>query len=394
MNEKFSAVQASLAREKIDGWLFYDFRRSNELACGFLEIPQQTLLTRRFFYWLPKQGEPVKIVSAIEDKVLHHLSGTVKTYRTWKELEKCLEDILSGCRKVAMEYSPRNAIPSVSKVDGGTLELVRSFGVDVVSSANLLQQYTSVWDARKLDTHLKAADILCEAVDQAWQWIASNLTSRKRITEYAVQQYLLETFAAHRCVTSDPPICAVNEHSADPHYLPTKEHSSAIGRGDFILIDLWCKQDLPRAAYADITRVGVAAPQPTSRQNEIFTLVKRARDRGVELIRECMREKRPLMGCEVDQACRQVIEKGGYGGSFIHRTGHNIDETDHGNGAHIDNYETHDCRELLPGTCFSIEPGVYLPGEFGVRLEYDVFIHSDRRVQITGGIQNSITCLF
>lgn len=392
--EKLRDVQQALAKQQLDGWLLYDFRRNNDLACNFLEIPHDRLLTRRFFYWIPRQGEPTKIVSKIEDGSLVHLPGRTLRYSNWQEMETFISSVLKSCRCIAMEYSPRNAIPYVSKVDAGTMDIIRSFGVDVKSSADIIQKYTSVWDQHKLKTHLYAADTLCSAVDNAWDYIARNLKDKRSLTEYMVQQHILDYFSKHGCVTSESPICAVNENSANPHYSPAKVGSAAIKKGDFILIDLWCKIDLPNAAYADITRVGVASKSPTKKQKKIFDIVKKARDTATKLVKRRFRDNKALMGWEVDDACRKVIEDAGYGDYFIHRTGHSIDQNDHGSGANIDNLETQDHRMILPGTCFSIEPGIYLPKEFGVRLEYDVFVHHNGEVQITGGIQDEITTLF
>jgi Xaa-Pro dipeptidase len=386
-------VQQNLLKLKLDGWLLYDFRRSNNLACQFLEIPENQFLSRRFFYWIPSVGTPIKIVHSIENHALDHLPGKKNQYHTWQGLEKCLKSILSNQTHIAMEYSPKGAIPAVSKVDGGTIDLVKSFGVEIQSSGDLLQKYTSVWDEHKLQTHLKAAQVLCEVVDNCWLMIGKNLRNSKKITEYDVQEYILEQFEKNNCLTSDAPICAVNAHSADPHYCPNKTNASIIQKGDFILIDLWCKQKIDHAVYADITRVGVAAETPTQRQQEIFEIVRKSRDAGTKLVMDRFKTGILLKGYEVDQCCRDVIGAAGYGEFFIHRTGHNIDETDHGNGAHLDNLETHDDRQLLPGTCFSIEPGIYLPNEFGVRLEYDVYVSPDGIVQVTGGIQESIKCL-
>lgn len=220
ISEKLEAVQKELSDQRIDGWLFYDFRRSNELACEFLEIPPERLLTRRFFYWLPKQGDPVKLISAIEDNALKHLPGLTIRYRGWEELENAIGSVLHDCQQIAMEYSPRNAIPYVSKVDAGTMEIVQGFDVEVISSADLLQKYTSVWDEDKLKMHIAAAKVLCETIDQTWQWISVNLKADSIINEYNVQQYILKIFEQKHCITEDLPICAVNEHSADPHYIP------------------------------------------------------------------------------------------------------------------------------------------------------------------------------
>ncbi len=390
--EKIAEAQTLLQEQRINGWLLYDFRRNNSLACEFLEIPKETMLTRRFFYWIPSIGHPVKLVSGIEPKTLGHLPGETRIYHTWRELEECLKGVIAGQSVIAMEYSSNNRLPYVSKVDGGTLETVRGFGVEVVSSADLLQKWC-VWDAEKLSLHLLAAEVVSETVDKAWDFIADSLRKKRRVTEYDVQQLIAAEFRKRQCVHEGEPICAVNANSADPHYSPSRERSQEISLGDFILIDLWCKKDLPRATYADITRVGVAASFPKEKEQRIFSIVKEARDVACDLVKERFARKVPLMGCEVDEACRRVIDQAGYGSNFIHRTGHNIDEKDHGDGAHIDNYETEDRRRIIPGTCFSIEPGIYLPGKFGVRLEYDVFIHLDGGVQVTGGVQDSIVCL-
>lgn len=383
-------VQKLLKSKQIDGWLLYDFRRTNDLACRFLEIPTQKFLSRRFLYWIPAKGDPVKIVHAIEENALDHLPGKKEQYRSWQELEKRIEGVLHGSKRVAMEYSPRNAIPYVSKVDAGTVDVVRGFGVEVVSSADLLQQYLSVWTPEQLKSHLYAADVLSKSVERAWAWIAQCLKSKKNVSEYDVQQFILNEFEDNHCIATDAPICAVNTHSANPHYCPDKENASLIKPGDFILIDLWCKQNAEDAVYADITRVGVAAEKPTAKQQAIFDIVKKARDAGTDLVRSRVQAGEKVCGYEVDQCCRAVIVAAGYGEYFLHRTGHNIDQQDHGSGANVDSLETFDQRELMAGTCFSIEPGIYLPGEFGVRLEYDVYINRDRTIQVTGGIQDHI----
>ena len=393
LQKKIHEVQEALRQQKLDGWLLYDFRRTNDLACEFLGISSDNLLTRRFFYWVPQKGDPIKIVHAIEQKHLEHLPGKKILYRSWQELEAAVANVLQGTHRIAMEYSPRNAIPYVSKVDAGTMEIVRDCGVEVFSSADLLQRYTSVWDEHKLQTHLAAAEILDQTAAKTWEFITYKLQRHQKITEYEVQQFILGEFAEHNCVTDSFPICAVNAHSADPHYSPGKEGSSIIKQGDFVLIDLWCKQKVPDAVYADITRVAVAGSEATEKQREIFAIVKKARDAGTELVKSRFANGEPLMGWEVDRKCREVISDAGFGEFFIHRTGHNIGVHDHGNGAHLDDLETQDRRRLLEGTCFSIEPGIYLPGEFGVRLEYDVYVHHDGRVEVTGGIQNELECL-
>ena len=382
--EKIQKAQKLLHDYQIDGWLLYDFRRSNPLACRFLEIPDTTLLTRRFFYWIPMSGEPVKIVSTVENP-LGHLPGRELKFRSWQELEGILGELLKGVGELAMEYSPFSAVPEVSRVDGGTVDLVRRAGPTVVSSGDLLQE---AFDEEKWKLQQEAAHILDKIAEDTWQWIAEQLD--KGISEYDVQQRMLTQMHENNCVTNHPPICAVNEHSSDPHYAPSKINSAKIKKEDFILIDLWCKKNVPNAVYGDITRVAVASSNPSPRQQEIFNCVKEAQSKTLAFVKERYERGVPILGFEVDRICRQVIEDAGYGESFLHRTGHNIDEDDHGPGAHIDDLETHDTRKLLPGTCFSIEPGIYLKGEFGVRLEYDVFLHPDGKVIVTGGIQKEI----
>lgn len=390
---KLRDVQRNLLEQGIEGWLLFDFRRSNPLAYDFLEIPPSVFSTRRFFYWIPQEGDPIKIVSLIEPYTLDHLPGIKQLYRGWQELEQVLFCLVDKKNKIAMEYSPCNALPAVSRVDAGTVELVQRGGATVVSSANLLQRYTSLWSSEQLESHVAAAKILEEIVDQTWAWIGSAVKRGDPLNEYQVQQFMLRAMEESDCQTDHPPTCAVNAHSADPHYYPGPQQATLIHPGDFILLDLWCKQKKPRAIYADITRVGVAASRPTGRQQEIFNLVKEARDRATFFIRDQHEKHLPMQGWQVDQVCRSYLEERGYGQYFIHRTGHHIGEDVHGPGANLDNLETHDYRELLPGTGFSVEPGIYLPGEFGVRLEYDLYLHPSGQVSVTGGVQEEVVCL-
>lgn len=392
-NLQIQRIQQDLREAEIDGWLLFDYRHSNEIACRILELAPEKMLTRRLFYWIPTKGEPVKIVHRIEDKVLDHLPGRKMTFHAWDELDAVLQKVLVGMKKVAMEYSPKNAIPDISKVDAGTVERIQALGIQVVSSGDLLQKQTSVWDDAKLHSHLEAAEALDQIIAVTWREIGQKLAANETWTEYDVHLFMLQQLAQRGCMTSDGPICAVNAHSADPHYMPEAQGSATLKLGDFILLDLWGKKNRSKTVYADITRVGVAASKPTDKQQRIFEIVKAARDRATEFVRDCFAQSKVVRGYEIDQACRQVIQDAGYGEFFPHRTGHNIDERDHGPGAHIDSLETYDERKILPGTCFSIEPGIYLPGEFGVRLEYDVFIHWDGKVQVTGGIQTELMTL-
>ncbi len=393
VTEKIRDVQGRLKTALIDGWLLYDFHHNNSLAHEFLEMPADHILTRRFLYWIPAQGEPVKIVHAIESDSLDHLPGEKHVYLKWQTLEGLIATILKNKKVVAMEYSPRCAVPYVSKVDGGMIDLVREQGVKVVSSGAFFQYYTCVWDEMQLNSHLQAAKVLEEAVNGAWSFIAEHLGRGQPITEFEVQQFIMDVFEKEKCVTDHPPICAVNEHSAMPHYAPTEKRSKPIQKGDLILIDLWCKQNKPRAVFADITRVGIAASAPTAKQSEIFNLVRKAQQAAIEFVKARYAKGGPVHGFEVDEAARKVIADAGYGDFFTHRTGHNIHTDVHGPGTHMDSLETHDDRPLVAGTCFSVEPGIYLPGEFGVRLETDVYLASEGKVEVTGGVQENFRFL-
>ncbi|MBI2809787.1 MAG: M24 family metallopeptidase [Candidatus Melainabacteria bacterium] len=386
-------VQKHLQKDKIDGWLLYDFVGNNPLARDFLKLDPELLVTRRFFYWIPAKGEPIKIHHMIEQHVLDALPGNKVTYLKWEELEAQLKKVLNGSKTVAMEYSPRCAIPYLSKVDAGMVDLIRSFNVEVVSSASFLQYYTCVLDDEQLESHLEAANFLDKTVAAAWEKISSSLKSGTKINEYQVRQFIAAQLEANGFMFEGQPICAVNAHSADPHYEPPKEGSSEIKKGDFVLIDLWGKKKQQRAIYGDICRVGVADVAATPKQKEIFSIVRAAQKAATDFVIDRYGKGMPLKGYEVDQVSRKIIEEKGYGQFFTHRTGHNIYTKDHGPGAHIDSLETLDLRQLIPHICFSIEPGIYLPGEFGVRLEYDVYLGDAGNVRITGGVQEKIEIL-
>lgn len=391
--DKITDIQKRLDGMGIDGWLLADFRHSNELALRVLGISPKQKLSRRLYYWIPSKGEPTKIVHSVEPFFLDHLPGKKEVFFTWGDLNKILGKLLPSGAKVAMEYSPKNALPYVSKVDGGTVELVESFGVKVVSSADLLQHYTSCLTQEEIGLHYAAEKVLDLAVDGAWNLVRKSFKSGERLTEFDIQSYILGVFEEENCVTEGKPIVAVNAHAADPHYEPQEGTSAEIKEGDVLLIDLWAKKNVPNGIFADYTRMAVVGSAPTDRQEEIFSIVAQARDAAVTLVEERYLEEKPVQGYEVDRACRKVVEDAGYGKYFVHRTGHNIHYTTHGDGAHIDDVETHDHRNLIPSTCFSIEPGIYLPDEFGVRLEVNVLIHSNCRIEVTGVLQQELACL-
>ncbi len=374
--ERVARLQRTLqTMADVDGWLFYDFRHSDPLAYRVLLLDPARHVTRRWYYWVPTTGAPVKLVHRIEPRALDPLPGDVRQYVSWESQQEELRRLLKGSRLVAMQYSPMNAIPYVSRVDAGTIDLIRSFGTTVITSADLVQTFEAVWTEEQLISHRVAADILRRVVDETFREVAEAMSSGRALTERALQQFMLGRFQVHGVVTASPPIVAVNAHSADPHYEPTPEQSLPIQQGDLILIDLWAKQPHQAdAVYADITWTGYVGATVPARHEEVFQVVRRARDAAVDFVRGRAQTGSLPCGWEVDDVCRQVIRTAGFGDQFVHRTGHSIGEEVHGNGANIDNLETQDGRRLLPNTCFSIEPGIYLTGEFGIRSEVDVYV--------------------
>ena len=378
------AVQSAIRDSGLDGWLLYDFRGLNVLARRVLNIDESSILTRRWFYFVPAKGEPRKLMHRIEPHALDHLPGEGQLYLRWQELEQGVAKLVAGAKRVAMEYVPRNANPYVSRVDAGTVELVRSFGVEVIASGDLVQLFEACWSDEQWQTHLEAAKHTQSAFEVAYKFIADRV--RKGVTprETEVQKCILDHFAAHKMVTDHPPICAVGPHSGDPHYAPGAGSDAVMRPGDFVLIDLWAKLDKPNAVYSDLTQVCFVGKDVPARFTEIFNIVAKGRDAAIAKVRSAYAANQPLQGWQVDQAARDVIDAAGYGEFFCHRTGHSIGQETHGNGANMDNLETREERRVLPRTCFSIEPGIYLP-EFGVRSEVNVFIDTQRRVHVTGG---------
>jgi Xaa-Pro dipeptidase len=378
-----AAVQSALQQQGVDGWLLYDFRGLNVLARRVLGISTEAILSRRWFYYVPAKGEPRKLVHKIEPHALDHLPGSGQTYLRWQELEAGVQSLVSGTRTVAMEYVPRNANPYVSRVDAGTVELVRFFGVTVVPSGDLVQLFEACWDDEQWAMHLEAARHTSSAYTVAFAFIADRVRKGGSVRETEVQKRILDHFAQHDLETDHPPICAVGPHSGDPHYAPGPGSDAPIREGDFVLIDLWAKCRRPRAVYSDLTWTAFVGREVPARYTEIFKIVAQARDSAIQRVRRAFTDGAPLQGWEVDQAAREVIEQAGYGQYFCHRTGHSIGQETHGNGANMDGLETREERRVLPRTCFSIEPGIYLP-EFGVRSEVNVFIDAKSQVHVTG----------
>ncbi len=378
-----SAVQAAIREAGFDGWLLYDFRGINLLAQRVADVNPK--LSRRWFYFVPASGEPKKLVHAIEPSSLDHLPGANKTmYRKWQDLEAGVGSLVSGANRVAMEYSERNANPYIGRVDAGTIELVTSFGCTVVASGDLIQQFEAVWDADQEKSHFEAAKLCRDAYDVAFDFIASEIKARGSVMETVVQARIMKHFADSGMTTYSPPIVGVGPHSGDPHFDTANATDAPIQRGSFVLIDLWAKMIRPRAVYADYTRVAYVGDTVPEQYTKVFNIVAAARDAGIKKVKDTFAIGKPLLGWEVDDATRAVIEDAGFGAFFTHRTGHNIGQEVHGNGAHIDGLETREDRRIIPRTCFSIEPGIYLP-EFGVRSEVDVYIDAASKVHVTGG---------
>lgn len=385
-----AAIQAALRQFNFDGWLLMDFRGSNVLARRVLDLESRHPQSRRLYYYIPAQGTPRKLVHRIEPGALDHLPGDKTIYLKWQELEAGIADLVSGAQRVALEYSPRNGNPYISRVDAGTVEVLQSAGVEVASSGDLIQLFEAAWSDQQWEMHLEATCHTTSAYDLAWKFIADELRAGHVIRETTVQALIMDHFARHGLTTYAPPIVGVNAHSGDPHYAPEVGHDAELREGDFVLIDLWAKMNRPGAVYSDLTRVGFLGTEVPEKYEQIFQIVAAARDAAIHRVREAFAAGKPIRGWEVDRACRDVIEAAGYGEYFCHRTGHSIGQETHGNGANMDDLETHDERLLLPRTCFSIEPGIYLP-EFGVRSEVDVYISPTGEVHVTGSpLQTSV----
>ena len=367
-------IQTELAKQDLDGWLFCDFRGSDSIAYQVLGLASGGHCTRKWYYFIPKSGEPVKLVHTIESATLDSLPGSKQVYLPWKELEEKLKAILEPAKKIAMQYSANNAIPYISKVDAGTFELIRSFGLEVVSSANLVQIFEAVLSKEQYQTHLAAGEQVSENLDDTFQEIARQIAANGKTDEFSIQEFMLAGYQKRGLISDFAPIVAVGPNSADPHYAPSKASSEEIRSGDFVLIDTWAKLEQEDAIYFDITWVAYVGAKPPDDVTQVFEIVKSARDAAIEFVQAAMQKGNQIAGWQVDDICREVISKAGYSEEFIHRTGHSIDTSTHGNGANMDNLETHDTRVLIPGTCFSIEPGIYLKDKFGIRSEVNLYL--------------------
>ena len=382
LSNQIPAIQEALAERDADGWLFTCFQHNDPISRELLGL-DESHVTRRCYYLIPREGDPRKLCHRLEPWMLDHLPGEKTFYLTWREHAEELAGLVAGGGRLVVQYSPDNQLPSVSRLDVGTAELLRRQGVELLSSADLVQRFAATWSREQLETHRRACRHLHEIVRAAFGRVSEALRADRAIDEYTVQRFILERFGELGLAHESDPIVAVNEHAADPHYAPTREKTSPITKGDFLLIDLWAKERQPGSIYGDITWCGVCASSPTERQEEIWRTVANARDAAIGLVQGRFPNE-TVRGYEVDDACRQVIVEAGYGEQFIHRTGHSIGIETHGQGANMDNLETHDTRPLIAMTGFSIEPGIYFPGEFGVRSEVNMALTEDG-AEVTGG---------
>jgi Xaa-Pro dipeptidase len=381
-------IQKALQEEKLDGWLFFDHHQRDPLAYRILGLGSGRLASRRWYYFIPAQGEPRGLVHAIESGALAGLPGEMRVYSSWAGQTDGISFLLNGSNRVAMQYSPNCAIPYVSLVDGGTLELVRSTGVEVVSSANLVQLFDARWTAEQLEMHLEAGRRVDRVRAEAFHKIGAALNAGETITEWQVNRFIREGFENAGLVTDHGPIVAVNAHMSDPHYEPQPESSLPIRPNDAVLIDLWAKLDKPCAVFYDVTWTGYCGSHPPAALQKIFAVVTAGRDRAIEFVKHAISHHQLIHGFEVDDVTRGYIDKQGYGEYFVHRTGHSIGQEVHGTSANMDNLETHDDRRIIARTCFSIEPGVYLP-DFGIRSEVNMYI-GPTEAQVTGEIQREL----
>jgi Xaa-Pro dipeptidase len=385
-----AAIQSALGVRNIDAWLFYDHHHRDPIAYRVLGLPEDSMVTRRWYYLIPAAGEPVKLVHKIEPGHLDSLPGKKLEYAGWQELFDQSKVLLAPYRDIAMQYSPNNLVFTVSLVDAGTVELIRGLGKNVVSAADLVAEFEATWSEEQIRSHFAARDAIDSITVAAFEEMGRSVR-HGGTTEHAMQQWLLEAFRRENLVTDDPPVVGVNAHSGNPHYAPTADSPTPIREGDFVLLDIWGKQNQPDSVYYDITWTGFVGKAPSDRMREVFMVVRDARDAGVQKVQEAIGGGKAIAGWEVDRVVRDRINQSGFGNYFIHRTGHSIGTEVHANGANMDDLEIHDERRILPNSCFSIEPGIYLP-EFGVRSEVNVLVRN-HRAEVTGKIQREIVLI-
>ena len=383
---RLKEIQAALREEGLDGWLFFDHHVRDLLSYRVLGLDPAGHYTRRWYYYIPAEGEPTGLLHRVEPHSLAALPGKMRVYSRWTEHAAELQTMLNNAKRVAMQYSPNCAVPYVSMVDAGTVELIRGFGVDVVSSANLIQLFEARWTDAQLASHLEAGRRMDAHRRAAFDRIGEHLRADERITELDIQRFLRHTFAGSGLVTDHGPIVAVNANASDPHYGPTEQKHSEIRKGDVVLIDMWAKLDVPDSTYYDITWTGFCGLEPRPEIVRVFDVVRQARDSAIACAKKAVSQA--LHGFDIDDAARGYIIESGFGEYFVHRTGHSIGTEVHGTGANMDNFETHDDRRIIPRTCFSVEPGIYLP-EFGIRSEVNVYVSGSDAV-VTGEMQREL----
>jgi Xaa-Pro aminopeptidase len=389
------AIQTALRKSALDGWLFYDHHHRDPIAARILSLDPKAHITRRWYYFIPATGDPRKLVHRIEQGRLDALPGAKTQYSSWQELHSGLENLLQNQKKIAMQYSPNNDIMYVSMVDAGTVEFLRSLGKEIVTSADLVSQFEAVLTADQIASHSAAQRAIDLILVGAWAEIARCLRPPSGgagrtgdLSEYDLVVWLQEAMRREGLVWENGPDVSVNANTSDSHYEPTADHAAPIREGDFLLIDIWGRLDSPSSIYYDVTWTGVIGREPTKKEQLVFDTVRRARDAAISAVESAFTQNRPIHGFEADDAARSVIRDAGFAEFFTHRTGHNIAHEIHGSGAHLDNLETHDVRRILPHTCFSVEPGIYLP-EFGVRSEIDM-ITAPSKAWVTGRIQQEL----
>ena len=384
-------IQVALRREGLDGWLFFDHHQRDPLAYRVLGFSPASHVTRRWYYFIPAEGQPLGLVHRVEPRVLDSVPGEKIPYSSWAEHVDGLRRILGKAQRVAMQYSPLCAIPYVAMVDAGTVDLVRTLGVEVLSSAELVQHFEARWNQAALDSHLEAGRRVDRVRAAAFQMIGERTRNGGSVEELEVKQFVLDGFTAANLFTDHGPIVGVNANASNPHYEPMEGATKPIRAGDFVLLDMWAKLDQPGAVYYDITWTAYCGTDPSAEMRKVFSIVRDARGRAVERVQKAVRAGEIVRGFEVDDAARSYIAAQGYGKYFTHRTGHSIGQEVHGNGANMDNLETHDERRIVPWTCFSIEPGIYLR-DFGVRSEVNVFV-GDGDVRVTGEAQQELVII-
>ena len=380
-------IQSTLREQQLDGWLFYDHHHRDPIAYRILGLAEDQHVSRRWYYFIPAEGSPRKLTHRIESGKLDSLPGSRNVYSSWQELEGALSSMLGSATNIAMQYSPRNSIMYVSLVDAGTVEVLRGMGKNIVSSADLVSRFEAVLTAEQIASHYQAQERIDEVVREGWKHIGARVKAAG-INEYEMMVWLREAMRRAGIADGYGPNVSVNANSSDSHYEPVADKSKPIREGDFLLIDIWGRMDRPGTCTYDITWTAVVGREASEREREIFTLVAQARDAAIKVVQEAFAAGQPLAGWQADDAARSVIRGAGLGDYFTHRTGHNIGTETHGNGANLDNLETHDVRLILPYTCFSVEPGIYLP-EFGVRSEVNMLTEPGRAV-VTGPIQTEL----